>query len=147
MSFLDTLRKDKMKAMKDKDKLTNAVVTSLMSAVSLAEKEKGEPLTEAEALAFVQKEIKQNEDTIESLPEDRVDNIGEAKDRIEILRAYLPAQLSEEDLVKEIEALIEDLGLEKSPKSLGKIIPRVLEKFPGQTDGKAVSEAAKKLLV
>lgn len=146
MSFLDRIRKDKMQAMKDKDQVRKAVLTNLMSVVSLAEKEAKRDLSDSEALAFVQKEVKVNEDALASLPVDRLENIEEAKARIEILRSYLPSQLSDEDLEKEVQKIIEREGLERSPKSLGKIIPVILAEFPGQTDGARVSKVCSKLL-
>lgn len=146
MSFLDRIRKDKMQAMKDKDQVRKAVLTNLMSVVSLAEKEAKRNLSDSEALAFVQKEVKVNEDALASLPADRLENIEEAKARIEILRSYLPSQLSDEDLEKEVQKIIEREGLERSPKSLGKIIPVILTEFPGQTDGARVSKVCSKLL-
>lgn len=146
MSFLDKLRKDKMAAIKEKDKLKGAVVTSLMSVISLAEKEGKKELTDGEALDFVHKELKKFEDTLASLPADRTENIEETKARIKIIKSYLPSQLSEEEIAKEVERIIEEDGLEKSPKSLGAIIPKVLEKYPGQTDGGAISKVAKDLL-
>lgn len=146
MSFLSNLRKDKMNAMKEKDKIKGAVVTNLMSAISLAEKEAKRELTDAEALEYVQKELKKNEDTLESLPENRVENIEEAKTRINIIKSYLPEQLSEEELAIEIEKIIEVEGLEKSPKSLGTIIPKILAQFPARTDGGQISKVAGKVL-
>ncbi len=146
MSFLSNLRKDKMNAMREKDKTKGAVVTNLMSAISLAEKEAKRELTDAEALEYVQKELKKNEDTLESLPENRVENIEEAKTRINIIKSYLPSQLSEDELADEILKIVEEKDLEKSPKSLGTIIPMILEKFPARTDGKQISKVASKVL-
>ena len=146
MSFLSNLRKDKMNAMREKDKTKGAVVTNLMSAISLAEKEAKRELTDAEALEYVQKELKKNEDTLESQPENRVDNIEEAKTRINIIKSYLPSQLSEDELADEILKIVEEKDLEKSPKSLGTIIPMILEKFPARTDGKQISKVASKVL-
>ncbi len=146
MSFLSNLRKDKMNAMREKDKIKGAVVTNLMSAISLAEKEAKRELTDAEALEYVQKELKKNEDTLESLPENRVENIEEAKTRINIIKSYLPSQLSEDELADEILKIVEEKDLEKSPKSLGTIIPMILEKFPARTDGKQISKVASKVL-
>jgi len=146
MSFLSNLRKDKMNSMREKDKTKGAVVTNLMSAISLAEKEAKRELTDAEALEYVQKELKKNEDTLESLPENRVENIEEAKTRINIIKSYLPSQLSEDELADEILKIVEEKDLEKSPKSLGTIIPMILEKFPARTDGKQISKVASKVL-
>lgn len=146
MTFLDRLRKEKMEAMKNKDKMTNAVISNLMSEISLAEKEKGDSLTDAEAFEYVQKDIKREKDALESLPADRASNIEEQKKRIALLEAYLPQQLSDEEIEKEAMKIIEDQGLEKSPKSMGPIIKEILDKHQGQTDGASVSRVVGSLL-
>lgn len=146
MSFLNELRKDKMKSMKDKDKQKTGVLSMIMSAVALAEKEEKRELSDEEALVFVQRELKQARDTLESIPADRQDLIDETNRRIEIIEAYLPEQMSEDDLEKAIENIIVEENLEKSPKSKGILIKLTLDKYKGQTDGKSVNKIVSKLL-
>lgn len=146
MSFLDNLRKDKMKAMKDKDRDKVNVITLIMSAVSLAEKENKKELTDEEALVFVQRELKQAKDTLEATPANRQDIIDETSRRIEIIESYLPEQMSEEDLKVEINKIIEEKQLEKTKKSKGILIKEVLGKFKGKTDGKTVNKLIDELL-
>lgn len=61
MSFLDTLRKDKMEALKNKDTVKNGVCSLLISAIALKEKEGHAELSDDEAMRYVQKELKQTE--------------------------------------------------------------------------------------
>ncbi|HHX67679.1 MAG: GatB/YqeY domain-containing protein [Miniphocaeibacter sp.] len=146
MSFLDRLRKDKMKAMKEKDRDRVNVITLLMSSISLAEKENKKELTDEEALVFVQKELKQLKDTLEATPENRQDIIDETKRRIDIIEGYLPEQMSEEELTKEILNIIDEKNLEKTKRNKGVIIKEVLGKFKGKTDGKTVNLVIDKIL-
>lgn len=146
MSFLDKLRKEKMQSMREKDKLKTGVISLIMSGISLAEKEEKRELSDEEALTFVQKELKQARDTLDSIPNDRQDLIDETNRKIEIIEAYLPEQISEEDLEVEIEKIIEEENLEKSPKSKGILIKKTLDKFKGKTDGKTVNKLVSKLL-
>lgn len=146
MSFLDKLRKEKMKSMKEKDKLKTGVISLIMSGIALAEKEEKRELSDEEALTFVQRELKQARDTLESIPADRQDLIDETNRKIEIIEAYLPEQISEEELEAEIEKIIEEENLEKSPKSKGILIKKTLDKFKGRTDGKTVNKLVSKLL-
>ncbi|MDO5717728.1 MAG: GatB/YqeY domain-containing protein [Tissierellia bacterium] len=146
MSFLDNLRKDKMKSMKEKDKIRTAVITNMMSTIALAEKEGKKTLTDDEALKFVQKELKQAKDTLEMLPESRTDAIEEIKERISIIESYLPEQLSEGELEDEIRKIISDEGIDLSPKSKGIIMKSVMAKFQGRTDGKTVNKVVDKIL-
>ena len=146
MSFLDNLRKDKMQALKDKDKLKVNVITLLMSSISLEEKESKKVLTDDEAIKFVQRELKQLKDTLAQTPEDRKDIIDETNARIEIVESYLPEQVSDEEIEKEVRNFIEQEGLEISPKSKGLIIKHVLGKYGSQTDGKTVNGVGDKVL-
>ena len=146
MSFLDKLRKEKMKSMKEKDKLKTGLISLIMSGIALAEKEEKRELSDEEALTFVQRELKQARDTLESIPADRQDLIDETNRKIEIIEAYLPEQISEEELEAEIEKIIEEENLEKSPKSKGILIKKTLDKFKGRTDGKTVNKLVSKLL-
>ncbi|MDO5018231.1 MAG: GatB/YqeY domain-containing protein [Lagierella massiliensis] len=146
MSFLDELRKDKMKALKAKDKLRVNVITLLMSSISLEEKENKKVLSDDEAIKFVQKELKQLKDTLNQTPKERTDILEETKERIKIVETYLPEQISKERLEKEITEYIESNNLEKSPKSKGMIIKHTLKMFGSQTDGKTVNEVVDKVL-
>ncbi len=146
MSFLEKLRKDKMEAMKAKDRDRVNVITLIMSAVSLAEKENKKELSEDEAMVFVQRELKQAKDTLESTPDNRTDIIEETNRRIAIIESYLPEQLSEDELEVEIKKIMEEKNLEKSMKSKGILIKEVLSKFNGKTDGKTVNIIIDKIL-
>ena len=79
MTFLEKLRKDKMQAMREKDKVREGVLSLMMSAILLAEKEKHAPLTDEEALRFVSREAKQTRDALDMTPESRSDLIEELK--------------------------------------------------------------------
>ncbi len=146
MSFLDNLRKDKMMAMKEKDKLKAAVISNMMSVIALAEKEEKKTLTDDEAIKFVQRELKQAKDTLEMLPADRTDVIDETNMRIEIIESYLPKQLTAEELEVEVKKIIEEEGIELSPKAKGIIMKSVMAKIGSKTDGKSVNMVVDKLL-
>lgn len=146
MTFLEKLRKDKMQAMKDKDKLKSAVITNMMSTIALTEKMEKRILSDDEAIKFVQKELKQAKDTLSMLPEDRKDAIDEIKARIEIIESYLPKQLSKEELEEEIRKIIEEEKIEFSPKVKGQIMKLVMAKFASRTDGKTVNLVVDSLL-
>ncbi|MDL2310454.1 GatB/YqeY domain-containing protein [Peptostreptococcaceae bacterium OttesenSCG-928-C18] len=146
MTFLENLRKDKMQAMKDKDRDKVNVITLLMSSISLAEKEEKKTLSDEEAIVFVQRELKQAKDTLDSTPESRTDIIEQTNRRIEIIESYLPEQMSEEKLEKEILNIIKEKNMEINVKNKGILIKETLEKFKGKTDGKTVNKIIAKIL-
>lgn len=146
MTFLDELRKENLQAMKDKDPIRKGVYSLLISAIGLAEKEKGEEVSKEEALKFIQKEIKQLKETIELTPQERTDLIEEANKKLAILEAYLPKQLSPEELVSEVEKFIKENNLEAIKKNQGTIMKGLMAKLQGATDGKSLNVALSKVL-
>ena len=146
MSLLTTLRKDKMTALKEKDTVKNGVCSLLIAAIALAEKEAGQPLSEQQELAYVQKELKQTRDTLQQTPASRTDLIAETQRKIEILEAYLPRQMTQQELVQAAEEVMAQLQLEPVVKNKGTLIKEMMSRFQGRTDGKDVSAAVSQLL-
>ena len=146
MELLTQLRKEKMQALKDKDHVKNGVCSLLISAIALAEKEAGAPLTLEQELTYVQKELKQTKDSLAQTPASREDLIEETKRKIEIIEAYLPKQMSDEELDAALNALVEELNLEKTVKNKGTFIKEMMARYKGKTDGKSVNMAVGRLL-
>ena len=135
--LLTTLRKDKMQALKEKDTVKNGVCSLLISAIALAEKESGKPLSEEEELTYVQKELKQTKDSLAQTPASRPDLIAETQRKIAIIEAYLPAQMSEAELNEAVSALMAELQLEPVVKNKGMLIKEMMARYQGKTDGKS----------
>ena len=68
MTLLETLRKDKMAAMKEKDSVKNGVLGLLISSANLQTKELHRDLTKEEEMAILTKELKQTNETLASIP-------------------------------------------------------------------------------
>ena len=139
MSFLDTLRKDKMQAMKDKDKVKVGVLSLMMSSIALAEKEAKRELTDEESLKYVQKEAKQTKDTLDMTPTSRPELIEEVTRKLKIIESYLPKQLTDEEILTE-------KNLETNHKVRGILMKEMMAKFAGRTDGKSVNRVVEQLL-
>ena len=141
MSLLTTLRKDKMQALKDKDTVKNGICSLLISAIALAEKEAGQPLSAEEELAYVQKELKQTKDTLAQTPASRPELIAETQRKIEIIEA-----MSEAELDDALRAVIAELQLEPVMKNKGTLIKEMMARYKGKTDGKSVNAAVGRVL-
>ena len=146
MGLIVQLRKEKMEAMKNKDVLRGGLISLLLSAMTLKEKEEKRELTEIEEFQLIQKELKQTQETLETTPVERLNLIEEAEKKIEILKSYLPKQLTKEELLVEIQSLMSELGLEASNKNRGLITKEILTKLAGRTDGKTVNMILQELL-
>ncbi|MCH4013661.1 MAG: GatB/YqeY domain-containing protein [Solobacterium sp.] len=137
--LLTQIRKDNMQAMKDRDTVKKGVCSLLISSIALAEKESGKTLTKDEELTYVQKELKQTKETLETIPASRPELIEETKKKIAIIESYLPAQMSEEEVRKAIEEVMAEANLEPIRKNQGPIMKTMMAKYKGQTDGKTVN--------
>lgn len=145
-ALLLQLRKDNMQAMKDHDNVRKGVLSLVVSAIALAEKESGKELTKEEELTYVQRELKQTKEALEETPESRTDLIEETKTKIAILESYLPKQLSEDEIKEAIESFLKENNLEPTKKNQGPVMKEIMAKYKGQTDGKTVNKVLSTIL-
>ncbi|MBQ9048454.1 MAG: GatB/YqeY domain-containing protein [Solobacterium sp.] len=138
--LLTQLRKENMQAMKDKDNLKKGVLSLLIAAIALGEKEGKKVFTKEEELVYVQKELKQTRETLAETPESRPELIEETKAKIALLESYLPAQLSEDEIRDVITKILQEEGLEPVKKNTGTVMKRIMAEYKGQTDGKTVNK-------
>jgi uncharacterized protein len=130
---------DDAKAMAEYDK----AVTAALGAEKVDE---GAALGEGELLAVVQKLIKMRQDSIADAEKASRKDIADAeKQEMTWLQAYLPAQLSREQIESEARALIAETGA-NGPRDMGKVMGPLSSKLKGQADGKLISEVVKGLL-
>ena len=150
MSQISTRITEDMKtAMRAKDTVALNVVRALKSAIKYAAIEKhgaDADLSDADALVIVRKEIKKRQDSIAQFESAGRQELADTeKAEIAILEGYLPAAMSEADLVTLVETVIAETGA-TSKKDMGKVIKLVQERAEGAADNKAISaEVSKKL--
>src|SRR5512137_1761880 len=126
-------------ALKQKDTVRLSLYRMLLASIKNKEVEKIRPLTEDEFIAVVKTSVKQHVESIESFKKgNRQDLVEKEEKELVILKEFMPSQLSEEEILKEIEEAIVSLQVQ-GQKEMGKVIKFILEKFPGRIDGKALS--------
>lgn len=129
-------------AMKEKDTLAKGVLTLVKSALDLAEKEKGSALTAQEEIAIVNREIKQTNQALEGAQSaSREDLIEKEQAKLEILKRFLPKQLTEEEIVAELTAA----GIGKG-MNMGDAMKIAKPLLAGKADGALMSKVVKSLL-
>ncbi len=142
-------------AMKSGDQFVVETLRMLMASVLTKEKdkkfkeksEKEVQLTEEEIIDSVSSEIKKRKDAIELYTKGNRPELAEKEQKeIEILKKYLPEQLSEDDLKKLVEEAIAETGA-KEIKDMGKVMAELNSKIKGKADGGEVSKIVKELLV
>ena len=144
--LLVQLRKENMQAMKDHDTMKKGVLSLVISAIALAEKEGGKTLTLEEEQTYVQKELKQTRETLAETPQDRPELIAETNAKIALLESWLPKQMDEASIRSAIEAMMAEMNLEPLKKNQGTVMKAMLAKFKGQTDGKTVNRILASIL-
>ena len=136
-------------AMRAKDTTALNALRALKSALTNAAIEKGglgTLLEEPEVLAVLRKQIKQRVDSCEQFEKaDRPELAATEKTEIEILSRYLPAALTEEELVTMIEQAVVETGA-TGKADMGKVMKRSQELAEGRADGKLLSAAVMKRL-
>lgn len=136
-------------AMRAKDTTALNSLRALKSALTNAAIEKGglgTELDEPEILAVIRKQIKQRQDSIAQFEKAGRPELAEnEKAEIEILSKYLPAALTEEQMLAIIEQAVSETGA-TSKADMGKVMKRSQELAEGRADGKLLSGAVMKRL-
>jgi uncharacterized protein len=148
MALKQQIDNDIKKAMLAKNKEELEALRSIKSMILLAETEKGvtsEISADAEN-KLLMKAAKQRKESAEIFQQqNRKDLADRELFQLEIISRYLPKQLSEDDLLAAVRAIIEETGA-KGPQDMGKVMGIASKKLAGQAEGKVISESVKKLL-
>ena len=146
MPIKERLQEDWKQAMKSKDKFGSSTISLAKSAILLVEKTDGIKLEDEQVIEILAKEVKQrNEAILEFQKGNREDLVESAKAEIEILKEYLPQQLSEEEIKEIVIDVADNLGA-SSMKDMGRVMAEVRPKIVGRADGRLVSSIVKNYL-
>jgi uncharacterized protein YqeY len=135
---------DYKEAMKNKDGLKSSVLNFLRAEfmnVAIARKKK--TLDDGDCLTVIRKQIKERQDSIEQFTKgNRQDLADKETKELQILKVYLPKELSEDEIkgiIEEAIVLTQAAGM----KDMGKVMKEATAKIAGRADGKLVSELVK----
>jgi len=143
----EKIMNDYKEAMKTRDSLKSSTLSFLRAELmNTAVAKKKKSLDDNEVITVIKKQIKQRQDSIEQFEKgNRVDMAEKEKKELEILKVYLPPEMSAEDVGKIIEEAISTTGAQ-GPQDMGKVMKEVMAKVAGQADGKLVSDLVKQRL-
>ncbi|AIL43867.1 GatB/YqeY domain-containing protein [Elizabethkingia anophelis] len=139
---------DAMKtAMKEKDKVALDALRAIKAQIILVKTDgKGADVTPEQEIAILQRMVKQRKDSMEQFNAQNRQDLAEVEEaQTKVIEKFLPAQLSTEELEAEIKKIIAESGAEGA-KDLGKVMGAASKALAGKSDGKSISEMAKKLL-
>lgn len=143
MSIAEQIDKDYIQAYKAKDQVKLGTLRLLKTAAKNRQVELMRPLEDDDYMNVLLREVKQRQDSIEQYnAAGRADLAEKEAAEVAVLQAYLPAQLSEEELAEVVEKTVAPL-LDGGMKNMGRAISAIMAEYKGRVDGKAVSAAVK----
>ena len=146
MSLKDTLQADMKAALKGGEKERLKVVRMVLAAIKQQEIDQRIELDDAALLGVVTKMVKQRRDSITQFNQGGRADLAEAEEaEIKILEAYLPEQLSGDEIDRLIDEAIESTGA-SSMRDMGKVMGTLKQKIEGRADLGAVSGKVKSKL-
>ena len=142
----ETLQADLKKAMIEKDNFKRDTIRFLMAALKQIEVDERRVLSDDDIYTIIQKSIKQRNDAAAQFKDaNRADLYEKEEAEVKVLEAYLPAQLSDDELKEMIKGAISKLNA-SSMKDMGAVMGVVKKEAGSSADGKRVSSLVKELL-
>ncbi len=147
MSLENTINDAIKTAMREKDRVALDSLRAVKAQILLLKTEaKGADVSEEQEIAILQRMIKQRKDSFEQFSAQSRNDLAEVEEaQMKVIEKFLPKQLSAEELETEMKQIIAETGAE-SAKELGKVMGIASKRLAGKSDGKSISEMAKKLL-
>ena len=150
MSLHQQIKEQIKEAMKSKDAVRLGVVRGIVATctnelVSLKQKP-DEELSDEEVLNVIRRQVKQRKDSIEQFTNGGRNDLAESeKSELDILETYLPAQMSEDEVMSFAKAKMTKLGISDKTKS-GMLMSAIMKDLKGKADGAMVKSAVDSLL-
>ena len=146
MSLKDQITEDMKTAMRAKDSERLGTIRLLQAAMTQKEVDERVTLDDVAIVAIVDKLIKQRKDSIAAFEgAGRQDLADKEKAEMAVLQAYLPARMSEAEVIAAVQAIVTELGA-KGPGDMGKVMGVVKTRLAGKADMGQVSAAVKAAL-
>jgi len=147
MSLSDDIARDMKEAMKAGDKERLSTVRLLVGAVrNKAIELRTDELADEEVQSVVATLIRQRQDSIEQYAKAGRDDLADKEAReIEVLKGYMPPQLSEDELREIVRSVAAETGA-TSMKEMGAVMKGVMARVKGRADGRTVNAMVKEVL-
>ena len=146
MNLRETINQDVKNAMKAKDSKKRDALRLLTSAFKQIEVDERRELSDEDVIKIIQKQVKKGTDSANQYRDAaREDLMQNELDEIAYFEAYLPKQLSDEELASTMSDIVTKVGA-TTMKDMGKVMGVAAKELAGKADGKRISEMVKKLL-
>jgi uncharacterized protein YqeY len=148
MSLKEQLTRDLQDAMRAGDEVRKSTLRMLMTAVNTAEVSGSErrELADDQVMQVIAKQVKQRRESIEEFKKaSRNDLVATEEAEMKVLEAYMPAQMSRDEIEAEARKVIADVGA-SSPADKGKVMKEIVPRLAGRADGRDINEVVTALL-
>ena len=148
MALFEQISEDIKKAMLAKEKVRLEALRGVKKEFLEAKTAKGSngELTDEAAVKILQKMVKQRKDSAQIYIDQNRPELAENElAEVAVIEAYLPKQMSDEELTAAVKEIIAEVGA-TSAKDMGKVMGVASKKLAGKAEGRAISEKVKTLL-
>ncbi len=146
MPLQERLAEDQKNAMRQQDALRRDTVRLIRSAIQYEEIEQQKTLDDAGVINVLAKMARQHQESIIAFQGgNRPELVKKEEAELAIIRAYMPQQLSREELALLARNTIAEVGA-KGPQDMSKVMGKLMPQVRGKADGNAVSQVVHDLL-
>ena len=147
MTLKEKLSEDFKEAMKARDEIRKTTVNLIRAAVKQVEVDTRTELDEEAVLGVIAKQVKMRKDALPDFEKaGRTDLLETYNKEIDILMAYLPEQMTIEEIQKIVREVMAELGIEGGKQNMGKLMGALMPRVKGKADGGDVRKAIEGLL-
>ena len=133
-------------AMREKNEAKLASLRSVLTAIKNREKEVRRSLEDPEVISLISTQIKQRKESIDHYRKaGREDLVKAEESEMQILQAYMPEELSAEEMSQALDEVISEVG-GVGMQDMGKVMKAAMAKLAGRADGRVINEMVKKKL-
>ncbi len=138
--YKEKIRKDMTKALKEGEKLKVSTLRLLIASIINEEKKLQEELNEQQFFKVLNREIRMRKESITEFEKGgRKELADKERKEKEILKTYLPKQITQDELKTMINSIIEEVEA-KTVRDLGKVMGKIMPQVTGRADGKVIKD-------
>jgi hypothetical protein len=146
MTLDERLQEDLKDAMRKRNTVRRSVIRFLRARIHDEEIARQTTLDDDAVIDVLGKEVRQRQESIEAFTKgNRPELVEKEEAELALIREYMPAQLSDEEIATLARAAIQEAGA-TGPRDMGKVMGRIMPQVRGKSDGRAVSRIVQELL-
>jgi uncharacterized protein len=145
-SIREKLSEDLKAAMREKAELRLSTIRMMRAEILNKDKETGKEASEEDILKVLQSMVKKREDAAEQFAKGGREELAQKeREEIKIVQAYLPPQMSDEELQKAVQAAVAEIGA-SSMKDMGKVMALLTKQLSGKASSARISQVVRAML-